>query len=192
LTPAINQFVPDSLLSIIDSLGMPIYRGDNPPNIGGAYLCSPFKLLNSNRPTDQIGAIYADYYVNFSEQNNTNLKVSVDYKNGNEDGTGLGGFIVGDNNNFSVFSELTVVVFADTAFSLNLISGTITENGIDNFHLALFMLDNLGNPSGYYINDGEGRVFQDSDGFSEKIAGMPTKLARLKGIIEKTLTTVNK
>jgi hypothetical protein len=192
LTQEINDFVPDSLLKILDSLGMPIYRGENPPNVEGAYLSTPFKLLASNRSGDAIGSYYADYYVSFSEQNNSNLTISVDYVNGPENGTGIGGFIVGGNNSFSVFSELTVVVFADTAYILNLISGTINADGIDDFHLALFMLDNLGNPSGYYINDGEGRVFQDEDGMSEKIDGLPTKYAKQKGIIEKTVSTIRK
>jgi hypothetical protein len=189
LTPAINKFVPDSLLQIIDSLGMPIYRGENPPNIENSFLCSPFELINSNRASDYIGTIFADYYVRFSEQNNTNLTVSVDYINGPEDGEGLGGFIVGTENNFSVFSELTVVVYSDTAYILNLISGTIAADGIEDFHLALFMLDNLGNPSGYFINNGEGRVFKDSDGMSDENS-FPVKLADLKSLVGKTVSTV--
>ncbi len=103
LTREINNLVPPSLLAIIDSLGMPIHKGDNPPSIGGSYLCKPFKIINSNRPGDAIGSIYSDYYVKFSKQNNDELTVSMDYLNGPENGTGLGGFIVGDNGNFSVF-----------------------------------------------------------------------------------------
>jgi len=190
LTDAINDFVPDSLLDILDSLGMPIYGGGTPPDIGGTYWSSPFELIASNRPSDFIGAIYADYYVRFSNQNNSNLTIVVDYVNGPENGNGLGGFIVGQNNNFSVFSELTVVVGVDTAYILNLISGTITQAGIEDFYLALFMLDNLGNPSGYFINNSEGRVFYDSDGLADEVASLPKKETVLKSFPGRTVSTV--
>jgi hypothetical protein len=189
LTKEINDFVPPSLLAIIDSLGMPVYKGGNPPSIGGSYLCDPFKLINSNRAGDWIGSIYADYYVKFSNQNNEDLTVSMDYVNGPEVGTGIGGYIVGDNGAFSVFSELTVVAYSDTAFILNLISGKMKEDGIEDFHLALFMLDNLGNPHGYFINDEDGRVFKDDDGFADEIADF-TKLAKESLIKQRTVSTV--
>jgi hypothetical protein len=176
LTSEINSFVPPSLLEIIDSLGMPIHKGANPPSIGGSYLASPFKLINSNRATDFIGSIYADYYVKFSNQNNEELTVSVDYVNGPENGTGIGGFIVGENGKFSVFSELTVVVASDSAFVLNLVSGELSDDGIVDFYLAIFMIDNLGNPSGYFIANEEGRVFTDDSGLADEVADF-TKLA---------------
>ncbi len=171
LTREINEMVPDSLIDAIDSLGMPIHRGGNPPTVNGSYLCKQFKLINSNRESDVIGSIYPDYYVKFYEQNNEKLTISLDYKNGPEDGAGIGGFIVGDNGKFSVFSRLTVVVYGDTAYILNLISGQLKDEGIQDFHLAIFMLDNLGNPNGYYIDNGDGRVFKDDDGLSEEIEG---------------------
>lgn len=177
LTREINEMVPDSLLDVIDSLGMPIYKGGNPPTIEGSYLSTPFVLINSNRDGDVIGTVYADYYMKFSNQNNKELTISMDYENGPEVGNGIGGFIVGDNGNFSVFSKLTVVVYSDTAYILNLISGKLQDDGIKDFHLALFMLDNLGNPNGYYINNGDGRIFNDSDGLAEKIDGF-TRLSK--------------
>ena len=77
LTREINDFVPPSLLAIIDSLGMPINRGGNPPNIGGSYKATPFKLINSNRSGDIIGSIYADYYVKFSYICDVMVKVPI-------------------------------------------------------------------------------------------------------------------
>ncbi len=189
LTKEINDFVPPSVLAIIDSLGMPVYKGGNPPSIGGSYLCDPFKLINSNRSGDYIGSIYSDYYVKFSNQNNEDLTINMDYVNGPENGTGIGGFIVGDNGAFSVFSELTVVAYSDTAYILNLISGKIKEEGIEDFYLALLMLDNLGNPHGYFINDEDGRVFMDDDGMADEIADF-TKLAKESFTRQRTASTV--
>ncbi|HID39937.1 MAG TPA: hypothetical protein EYP36_10555 [Calditrichaeota bacterium] len=189
LTREINELVPDSLFDVLDSLGMPINRGGNPPNVEASYLCKPFKLINSNRESDNIGSIYADYYVKFSNQNNEKLTISMDYENGPEVGNGIGGFIVGDDGKFSVFSKLTVVVYSDTAYILNLISGKLVDNGLQDFYLALLMLDNQGNPNGYYINNGDGRVFKDDDGLAEKIEGF-TQLAKEAATKLKTASTV--
>ncbi len=189
LTREINEMVPDSILEAIDTLGMPIYRGGNPPSVEGSYLCTPFKLINSNRSGDYIGQIYADYYVKLYDQNNKDLTISMDYENGPEQGTGIGGFIVGDNGNFSVFSRLTVVVYGDTAYILNLISGTLHNDGIKDFHLALVMLDNQGNPNGYYINNGDARIFKDDDNMADEIDGF-TQLAKEAVTNVKTVSTV--
>jgi hypothetical protein len=66
------------------------------------------------------------------------------------------------------------------------------SNGIADYYQALFMIDNLGNSSGYFINNGEGRVFKDSDAMSEKISNFPAKLADLKSLVGKTASTVEK
>lgn len=175
LSKDINELVPDSILKVLDSLGMPINTGDSPPNLEGFYLAKPFILVSSNISFDFPGKVFADYYVRFYEQNNSKLTVSVDYLNGLENGVGVGSFIVGDNNKFSVFSRVTTTVGADSAFVLNLYSGILGQNGIDSLYVAIFMLDNLGNPSNYFINDGDGRVIYDSDGFSETVTGFPKK-----------------
>lgn len=175
LTPQINNFVPDSLLDAIEALGMPVNRGDNPPNIQGYFRAAPFILLNSNRPSDIIGQQYGDYYVRFYNQNNRTLAVNTDYVNGPEAGVGLGSFIVGTADSFSVFSQLTVKVANDSAYLLVLYSGNMMPSGISNMHTALFMLDDLGDPSNYFIENNDGRIFYDNDLFSEEISGFPKK-----------------
>ncbi len=175
LTRDINDIVPPEILKVIDSLGMPINTGDSPPSLEGYYLAKPFILIDSNIYFDYPGKQFSDYYVRFYEQNNENLTVSVDYLNGPENGIGVGSFIVGESNRFSVFSRVTTTVNTDSAFILNLYSGILNQTGIDSLHVAIFMLDNLGNPSGYFIEDGDGRVIYDSDGFSEEVFGFPKK-----------------
>jgi hypothetical protein len=175
LTPDINDLVPDSLLLIMDSLGMPIHGGGNPPNIENSYLCTPFILLASNRVNDNPGAQFSDYYINFRQQNNSDLTVNLDYINGPETGNGIGSFIVGTVDSFSVFARLTVTVFTDSAYVLVLFSGRMDGENIADFHIALFMLDDLGDPSNYFIENGEGRIFYDSDGISERTEGVFSK-----------------
>jgi len=167
LTQEIVNLVPDSILTEIKSLGMPIYGGENPPNIENSYFASPFVLIASNRESDEIGYTYSDYYVKFYNQDNKELKIEMDYQNGPEIGTGMGSYIVGDDNNFSVFVEVDAEASDGSKAKLvHIISGEWTEEGIKNLYFANFMLDNYGNETGYWIEDGDGRVIYDSDGFS--------------------------
>jgi hypothetical protein len=190
LTSDINDFVPDSLIEIIEALGMPVNRGDSPPILQGYYLCSPFILINSNRPSDIIGRQYSDYYMRFYNQNTRKLTISLDYQNYPEEGEGLGSYIVGENGNFSVFSRLTSYYLSDSAYVLLLLSGRKIANGIENLHIAAFMLDNFENPSGYFINNNDGRVFYESDSLAEEVNEFPKK-AVLDDIILRSMITIS-
>ncbi|WP_116125326.1 hypothetical protein [Lewinella sp. IMCC34183] len=166
LTRDITDLVPQSILDEMETLGMPINGGTNPPDIEETYLASAFILLESNRPGDTPGMNFSDYYVTFSDQDSEELTLKVDYRNGGETGSGLGSFIVGDDCSFSVFVEVDSEYFGTEATLVHVISGELTEGGINNLHFANFMLDNNGNPNGTWIEEGEGRVIYDQDGFS--------------------------
>ena len=170
LSRDINDIVPDSILQKIKDLGMPVNTGDAPPNIEGSYIITPFRLDSTNIPGDwSVGTLFADYFVKYSGQNNSDLSVNIDYTNGGETGNGIGSFIVGTGADFSVFSRITSFNPAqtDSAYVLFLFSGSKQSDGLHDMNVALVMLDDLGNPSGYFITNGQGRVFSDSDGISE-------------------------
>ncbi|MFT5766067.1 MAG: hypothetical protein ACI8X3_003505 [Saprospiraceae bacterium] len=91
----------------------------------------------------------------------------VDYINGSESGEGLGSFIVGEECAFSVFVQINAISGGTSAKLTHVISGTIANDGIEGLYFANFMIDNNDNPSGIWIENGEGRVIYDQDGFSE-------------------------
>lgn len=170
LTQQINQLIPDSILTKMVTLGMVINRGETPPSLAGSFFATPFILKASNVPNDfGIGYAFADYNVLFYEQNNDNLTIKVDYFNGPESGSGLGGFIVGTGNNFTVFAEVNSTYAGYSAKMVHVISGTLTATGIQNLYFANFMLDNNDNPGGVWIGEGTGRIIYDSDGQSPRI-----------------------
>ena len=174
LTKEINELIPSSILSKIKNLGMPINTGDNPPNIENIYLATPCILKASNVPEDTPGHEFSDFEMSFYQQNNDKMTIKIDYENGPESGSGMGGFIVGEGNNFTVVCEVDVYntdnnVFAKSAM---IISGKYRSTGIINFYCALVMLDNYGNPKGNFINNGSVRIIYDSDGFSESEIGL--------------------
>lgn len=98
--------------------------------------------------------------------------MEVKFDDGYSIADGLGSFIAGSNNSFTVFTESIAVdnEYNDTAKTVIVYSGTLSESGINNFYIAVFMVDNFGNPNGHWIDNGAGRVIKDSDGFSEIIA----------------------
>ncbi len=172
LTAQINNLIPDSILTKMVNLGMTINGGETPPALNGAYLASPFILKASNVPNDYVGYAFADYTVTFYDQNNDDLTIKVDYVNGPESGSGLGGFVVGSDSKFTVFAEVNSEYYGYTAKMVHVVSGTLTGTSIQNLYFANFMLDNNGNLGGLWIANGEGRVIYDSDGSSPKVNAM--------------------
>lgn len=171
LTADINKLVPQSIIDEMESIGMPIFTGNRPPNLGlstgKSYKASPFILKSSNRSGDTPGYTFADYYVNFHEQNNSDLTVKINYKNGGEEGSGLGAFIVGKDSEFTVFAEVNSTYMSYSAKMVHVISGTVTTTGIKDLYFANFMVDNYGNVGKVWIENEEGRVIYDTDGTSE-------------------------
>jgi hypothetical protein len=167
LSEEIQNIVPDTILDKITTLGMKINKGLEPPDIGNSYLASPFELTATNIPDDySIGHNFSDYYFRLYDQDNEDLTIRLDYSNGGETGTGLGGFISGDGNKFSVFVVVNSEYNGYPAELIHIITGTITDEGIENLYFANFMLDNFDNEGGYWIENGEGRVIIDSDSMS--------------------------
>lgn len=172
LTKDINELVPPEILAEMEALGMPVNRGGTPPSLDGIYLGSKFILKNSNIETDFIGFRYPDFKVKFSSFNKFDLSVQLDYTNRFEEGTGLGAFIVGSGNDFSVFAEVISLKETEEASFAYVISGSIESDTVRNLHVANFMLDNYGNPNGIWIQDGYGRILHDKDGDSEPIESL--------------------
>lgn len=158
---------------------MPINKGTTPPTINGVYNLDPMTLKNTNIPDDYaIGTVFNDLRTQFTVQNNTLLTVNVETVSVNSSGAitstaiGNGSFIVGNGQNFTVFGKVVSTHDDGTITDMAIIlSGTLTANSISNYYYSLFMLDNH-NRSDLYILNGQGRVFWDSDGVSEKILSL--------------------
>jgi hypothetical protein len=174
LSAEIKNIVPDATLTKITDLGMPIFKGNAPTNLVNYFKASPFVLKASNRSSDNIGSTYSDYVFYLHNQDNAKLSITLDYQNGPEAGTGLGGFISGNGNDFSVFVKVrSTNSSSGYADMIHIISGTMTSTGIKNMYFANFMLDNFGN-SGWIAN-GEGRILYDSDGNSPIVTSLTAK-----------------
>lgn len=181
LSRDINNLVPEEILEKMKSLGLPIYTGDNPPNIEYSFYCDPLILTNSNLEDDEIGQEFAPLSIKFYDQDDKNLTLKCYYEQAGSIAEGFGGFIVGDGDKFSIFLDLKSKDQNDVTISVvEVISGQITDSGIKDFYLSIFMIDDSGDPYDNLIPIGGGRVIYDSDGFSEIIPEIG-----LNGIIRK-------
>lgn len=175
LTKDIKNLVPDSIMAKMKEIGMPIYTGDNPPDIQFSFLMSPLTLKGTNIVYDSIGKVYANEYIKFYNQDTKKLTIQCYYKQSTSVASGIGGFIVGNDNKFTVFLDCkSTDEDGHVNITTEVYSGEITDTGIKNMYLAFFMVDDHGDPNNEYIEIGQGRLFYDSDGFSEKIADIQT------------------
>ena len=165
LTEDIYNIIPDDILEKFIELGIEINGGNNPPNVEGTYLISPLILVKSNFSDSYYpGYKFADMQLTFSRQDNTKLTVVCDYINGTQIGSGLGSFITGNGNKFSVFTEVSGTFSGYPFKSVEIYSGEITSSGIKNYYSAIMITQEAPGT----IKRGQGRLIYDSDGFSER------------------------
>ncbi len=172
LTIAVRSVVPQSIIEEMKTLGFPIYGGDNPPNIEGSFLLSPYLLLDSNISTDDVGHEFSDYIYTFYNQDAAALTLELNYENDNGqlNGEGTGGYIVGDGAYFTTFfNTYDIKANGSESETVRAISGKLVAGGIEDVHVSIFMIDDYGDVNDDLIEIGEGRVLYDSDAFSERV-----------------------
>lgn len=162
-----EQVMPDNPLDPY----MPIYEGDTPPNIEGCYLASTVMLEYSNVSGDYVGKTFADHYIKFSNQDMVNNTVDYESLQFGSEGTAhdysIDSYVTGSDNNFTVFFNIygTYDDGVTTYKMAYAISGTVTNNGIVDYHDGLCMLEK-NDPNDILVDVGAIRVFKDSDGMA--------------------------
>ncbi|MEM7550502.1 MAG: hypothetical protein AAF363_12545 [Bacteroidota bacterium] len=164
----IDQLLTDSLLNIVEGF-LDINRGTNPPSLENTYFVSPQILEDSNRPSDNAGMQFVDLTLQVVDQNSDNLTAAIFTREGSISvSTGQGGFVIGEDNNFTIFVEALSINNnnIDSAVVLDVFSGTLENDGIRNFQRLLILTEDFGDPNNVFIEIGESRLIIDSDGFS--------------------------
>ncbi len=177
----VDQVGEEPLRMVEEDLGVAINRGSNPPTFpvfGGEYLASPYVLTETTIPNDfaSPGTTFADQYFRFFDQNEATQEIAVQIAQGGSIGDGIGGYISGRFNSFTVFVIVDSVRTSDGAEtqSLRVFSGRLTDEGIRDYQHALVMLENNGH-SGFIDND-TGRSLEDADGLAERTPFPTTEL----------------
>lgn len=165
---SIEDVVPPETLDEIEEY-MPIYNGDNPPIVEGAYYIDPFVAVycedygsGGYAPGAQVNSTTIRFY----DQNTTfnTLQYSSYATNSSEEGSGA--FISGSENNFTAYFNTVGTSSGISTKTALVISGTKTSSGIKNLYYAFVMVEKGEDPSGELMEEGVFRIFKDEDGLS--------------------------
>jgi hypothetical protein len=146
---------------------MPFYNGKTPPNIEGIYLISKDKLVYSSDGLLRTGFIFSDLYLKFSSQDEKSNILSYASKAGNSSDESDSVFIIGSDDNFTVYFISTGTSYGIYTKEANVISGTITSSGIRNIYQGFVMLDKGSDIKNKVIDVGTFRILTDGDSLAE-------------------------
>ncbi len=165
---SIENYVTPELLETMEGLGLKINEGSTPSAISGEFLDAPNILQASNIEGSVPGSVFANTYFKFERQNLLTNTIDISYRTpGNtETSSGIGTVISGHDDYFSVIAKQKTVHASGTADGVIIVSGRLTDAGIEDFQFAIFMLDNHGDAS--FIANNKGRLFHDQDNVAVK------------------------
>lgn len=182
--------VPDAVIPVEIreqfSQYMPIYEGITPPNIEGDYLCQPDRLVFTSDNNFEVGHLFAPIYFKFANQAASGTAVYSEMQ-GTSTSDASEVYVVGEGNNFTAYFISNVEHRDDdgnltaTAKLSEIVSGTLTSEGIMNYRNAFILLEKY-DPNNELMNVNEYRVFEDGDGlavrynWSKALAGEETGL----------------
>lgn len=175
----LTDIVPEAYLKKLRDSGMKLHDGNNPPDVEGSYLLSPwrFDYNSEGSPTGypQPGQLMSyDITIQFSEQGGGNSDISVAFGGNYLKGVALESpFVVGSGNDFTVCFVMNLLG-PDALFQIpfaHLISGTKDGNVLKDVQMGRVCLD-----GGKYEELGFERtlvgsidIYADADGLSERL-----------------------
>lgn len=169
LSGKIQRIVPPAVLDEMRAKGLVINEGSQPPQLDGIFIASPYTLLSPYGSEDswQQGRVIDDYKFRFYDQAGDDLK--LDIKQSNETATGLGSFVSGFGNKFTIFAQTEGVQSGIENTQLSVISGEVSANGIINFQYAFTITAKTGDTQNdTLIPVGKARVWEDGDQVANK------------------------
>jgi hypothetical protein len=164
----VNDFLDSSDIEKLKAAGMPIYTGDNPPNIEGSYLLNTLTIIY-----DEIGLegmTVAQYTVTYFDQTeNGGVKQNYEAPDVGDTANGLGAFISGDGDCFTVFVDTTGMV-SGCDYKLPAIhSACLTGSGMTDYFWGVLMKEKVGTGCDALIPVDAARVLEEIDGVAEEI-----------------------
>lgn len=182
--PGVNEFLSPENIDSLRERGLTIHTGLNPPDIQGNY------YLNSLAESE-TGMGFLNYSYRFYNQT-SDLIINVSYisDGGHDTAEGIGAFIAGEDQKFSIFVEEegsvdfgTHVAIFNTA---TIYSGIRTQDGMEDFQFGFIVTHKENDLNNQLMNVGDTRVIFEEDGLAEQVPSFPHTGAPAK-IMEKQL-----
>lgn len=164
-----TEIIPKNILEDIQSRGFQIYKGNNPPNVEGAFLSQPHILISPYGSDDfKAGHQWLDRTYTLYNQQGSKINLDISATDTNE--TGYGFYIMGEGNKFTIFAEIQGVERGVKKRDVTLLSGEISIEGIRNLQAAYTLtwkegdLNNTG-----LMPVGKSRISGDKDGLAKRV-----------------------
>ncbi len=145
---SLSDVVSEETLDELKDIGMEINDGLNPPNIEGLYDVDDLLLVYDSKVPPfyfDPGYIMKNYIYNFYDQEGDKIKVKYVVKdNPNVYGGGDGAFITGSGQYFTIYLRIKSKLTGAYLSTLQIISGKVTEEGIENLKIALIIMGKEG------------------------------------------------
>lgn len=176
LSANILSIAPQSVIDDLRLRGMNINEGNTPPALSGFFESKPHVLLSPYGPGDgyAVGTEFTSYRYRFYDQNVNAQTISLDKKSndGTNTETGIGAFLAGNGNKFTLFAQTSGISDGITYRSLTVISGEITGTGIKDFQESFVFTEKGPDPTNKLIAVGQGRIIRDGDGLAAKVSSL--------------------
>lgn len=148
---------------------IPIHSGVNPPDMKGEYISSPHVLIyeSYSQNPDSL-QFYSDRYMGFVYINKQMNFYGKQYDSLNKkyiEEIQYGVKITGNDDYFTCYYVVDGYVQGYYSQQSFIFSGKKTASGLEDFHVAVILLENSGNPNMYAKNSY--RVLKDLDGLAE-------------------------
>ena len=128
------DFIGEDNLALFEEQGFVVHRGANPPAIEGTYEMA-HSVVTFDESGQHTGRGLYTYEWTFSDQNNDEVVVSY-WSEANDEASGIGGFISGEGDCFTVISQLEGEDAGCIFERVHMFSGCVAQGGIDDFQTA--------------------------------------------------------
>lgn len=164
-----NYVLPEEIYDEVVSY-FPVYSGITPPDMEGEYVSSPHYLAyQSDMPNNDSVQFFSDLYMGFIYNNKQMNYYSKQYNvdaNAFEENVNYGMKITGKDDNFTCYYVVEDYVNGFYAQQSFIFSGKKTDEGLEDFHTAVVLLETSGHPGLPPKNTF--RVLKDYDGLAEE------------------------
>ncbi|HVM89154.1 MAG TPA: hypothetical protein VMT76_13275 [Puia sp.] len=158
LSATITQTMIDSL----NIAGAHINQGSTPPTVNGIFLMTPDSCVYDNSSGNFAGQLFDSYKFQFSNQDNAKWTVAVaqkDVSTGIANPAPVETYITGSGQNFTIYMYSTSTPTGVSVEKYNVLSGTLTANGIQSFQNVLYLRNKGSDPGNTVAPAGTIRVF---------------------------------
>lgn len=166
----IENFISSEVQQTLERFNFEFVLGTDDVDLSGTFLFDPLILVDSNIENDTpAGSSFNSILATFSNLDPVNRTLDYTDNSDSVQGASAQSYYTACGNQFNVFVRVTNQFGESTYVTLRAVSGTMDETGIIDARLTEIMLDDQGDSFNILIENGEGRLFEDSDGLATRI-----------------------